>query len=116
MSNIPINLLQETINVLNVHGKSLEDVKWVGTYNLAIPIEQFLELADVEYNNGYGGEEVYTNLLVVGNNWWLERGTYDGSEWWEFKQLPKKPKKIGKVLGIIRDQDEDIQWEGLKTI
>jgi len=33
-------------------------------------------------------EEV--SLTVAGDDWWLERHGYDGSEWWEFKTLPKK--------------------------
>lgn len=35
--------------------------------------------------------ESVLDLLVVGNNWWLERHNYDGSEWWEFKRLPTRP-------------------------
>ena len=103
-----MNLLKETIEELKIHGKTIQDIVWVGDRKISIPIEHFLELADVEYDNGYGGEEVYMDLLVVGTDWWLERGTYDGSEWWEFKSLPIKPTKTHKVSGIVRSQNDDI--------
>jgi len=42
----------------------------------------------------------------VGDDWWLERHEYDGSEWWVFQKLPIKPQnKIepNKVTGICKD-------------
>ena len=88
-----INLKDETLEILNKHGKTWDDVEWVGSvnWNLTVDKNQFLILADREYNNGYGGNEVSLGLVVVGKDFWLERHEYDGSEWWEFKQIPKKP-------------------------
>jgi len=51
-----------------------------------------LKLADVCYNNSFGGQEIAEDLLIVGEDWWMERCEYDGSEWWEFKTMPVKPK------------------------
>ena len=51
-------------------------------------VKEFLEHANVEYNDGYGLEEINTDLILVGKDFWLERGTYDGSEWWEYKSMP----------------------------
>ena len=67
------NLLIETQEILENNEKSFDDVKWIGTLNDGI-------------------EHVCLGLLVVGDNWWLERHEYDGSEWWEFKTIPNKPK------------------------
>ena len=88
-----INLKDETLEILDEHGKTWDDVEWIGSVrrNLTIDKNQFLILANREYNNGYGGNEVSLDLVVVGKDFWLERHEYDGSEWWEFKQLPKKP-------------------------
>lgn len=88
-----INLKDETLEILNKYDKTWDDVEWVGSvsWNLTIDKNQFLTLADREYNNGYGGNEVPLDLVVVGKDFWLERHEYDGSEWWEFKQIPKKP-------------------------
>ncbi len=48
----------------------------------------FLEdLASINYNNGYGGQELF-GTIVFKDGTWLERGEYDGSEWWEHRKLP----------------------------
>lgn len=99
------NLLKETLEFMKANGKAPADVRWVGTldpdYLQAIrptpqPVpcgawEDFARFADFNYDAGYGGAEVNGALVIVGDDWWLERGEYDGSEWWEFKTIPKKP-------------------------
>lgn len=94
------NLLAETLALLKFHGLTPVDVRWVGgrPATWGEPKSSFLgswkdfaALADFEYDAGYGGEEINTNLKVVGGDWWLERHEYDGSEWWEFKRLPSQP-------------------------
>lgn len=82
------NLLQETIAALR-HPE--DQVLWVGSSDgkYAISWDDFAKIAaDTEYDAGYGGAEIAIDLVVVGNGWWLERGEYDGSEWWEFKKQP----------------------------
>ena len=88
-----INLKDETLEILNKHGKTWDDVEWVGNIrqNITVDKDKFLILANRKYDNGYGGNEVSLDLVVVGKDFWLERHEYDGSGWWEFKQLPKKP-------------------------
>jgi hypothetical protein len=86
-----VNLLQETISVLTDNGKTPSDVRWVGCGLVSAPWEEFARLADRTYDNGYGGAEVSGLLVIVGDDWWLERHEYDGSEWWEFKRLPTRP-------------------------
>lgn len=88
-----INLLHETREVLEDNGKSFEDVQWIGTSTGEISLASFLEQADINYDNSFGIVEVNQTLVVVGNDWWLERNEYDGSEWWEYKELPEKPKR-----------------------
>lgn len=92
------NLLVETLGVLDQHGKSAADVLFVMASSrldedefVSGSWEDFSKTADKEYNEGYGTEEVNKSLKVVGDGWWLERGRYDGSEWWEFETLPAKP-------------------------
>lgn len=85
------NLLKETKNILKEYNKDIDDIVWVGTYNHFVNKEDFIKLADTDYDGGYGAVNVATNLLIVGNDWWLERDEYDGSEWWEYKTMPSKP-------------------------
>jgi hypothetical protein len=93
------NLLEETKEILEENGKVLDDVEWVGCttsgwFNYEFhgikAKTEFIEWANFEYDSGYGGEEVASSLKVMGDDWWLERHEYDGSEWWEFKTMPKK--------------------------
>ena len=88
-----MNLLHETLEILEDNGKSFADIQWVGTSTGEISLASFLGEADTDYDDSYGIEEVNLTLVVVGNDWWLERHEYDGSEWWEYKEKPEKPKR-----------------------
>lgn len=92
-----INLLKETIEKLGEYGKTLSDVEWIGTHETVIPLAFFVELANANYSNGYGLPQVREDLMVVGEGWWLERAEYDGSEWWEYKTMPTRPKTTAVV-------------------
>jgi hypothetical protein len=86
------NLLEETKGVLEGNGLTFEDVEWIGSESHGyIDIDTFIKFADIEYDAGFGGQKIAQDLVIVGKNWWLERGEYDGSEWWAYKTLPKKP-------------------------
>lgn len=104
------NLKEETLYILEKHGKTPEDVRWVGCEEFAIPLQEFWVLAHKSYDSGYGAQEVAPDLMVVGDDWWLERHEYDGSEWWEYKATPKKPDTTRKVTAVIGDF-----WNGLET-
>jgi len=85
------NLLSETIDVLKQYNKDQVCVVWVGSKdgNYKIDWKQFEEIANIEYNDGFGSQRIAKDLVVVGTDWWLERSEYDGSEWWDFNTLPK---------------------------
>lgn len=88
-----INFLKETIDILNKHNKTPQDVKWIGDSTYKINWEDFEKFADFEYDNGYGGIEIFRYLKIVGEDFWLERVSYDGSEWWEYKIFPVEPEQ-----------------------
>ena len=94
-----MNLLKETVGRMMEYGKSPEDVLFVMDRDSWCSWEEFVKNADFEYNDGYGGHEIELELKVVGKDWWLERGEYDGSEWWEFKTMPTQPitNKLPKI-------------------
>lgn len=80
--------------MLKENGKKESDVLWCGSASFGwFTFDEFLSVAPEDYDAGFGGQEVSEDLLVVGDNWWLERHEYDGSEWWEFKTIPTKPEK-----------------------
>jgi len=98
------NLLKETLEVLWEHGKKPEDVKWCGKPEYGwCTWDEFCSVAkDIEYDSGYGTAMIAENLLIVGEDWWLERREYDGAEWWVFKTLPVKPKVHRVPMQVLK--------------
>ena len=117
-----MNLLKETVEILNEHNKKQEDVLWCGSKTFgSFSWSNFEAVADVNYDNGYGSPAVAEDLVVVGSDFWLERHEYDGSEWWEFKQIPTKPAPrevecltIGQANK--RNYDVSCGWESLINV
>lgn len=97
---IGMNLLEETLRKLTSNGKTESDILWVGSREVKISWDNFRKSADVEYDAGFGLQEVAQDLLIVGDGWWLERLEYDGSEWWSFKTSPEEPKELIEVLSL----------------
>lgn len=95
-----MNLLEETNNILKENGKHIFDVVWFGTEEERYDCD-LQKLLNIEYDDGYGGAEVPESFIIVGDNWWIERHEYDGSEWWEYKEMPKLPFKTKTPRRLI---------------
>lgn len=89
-----MNLFAEIRKALLNEGKLLDDVEWVGSPDFKVPLDKFLEKADVEYDSGYGSPQVPMDLkIVLKDGSWLERREYDGMEWFEYKATPAEPEE-----------------------
>jgi len=53
----------------------------------------FLNSIDFEYDDGYGTQELDGTVWFEDGSW-LERGEYDGSEWWDRKVRPEIPDRL----------------------
>ena len=103
-----VNLLKETIRELEVNGVSSEDVLYVFNNLGYCSWEEFEKVANFEYDNDYGFIMIDLNLIVRGSDWWLERGEYDGSEWWEFRRAPVKNEQMHNAeLDVFYYIDKD---------
>lgn len=103
-----MNLLNETIRVLKEHGKEFSDIHYVcGDQFEVLNFEELARQAD--YDDGYGGQEIAIDLKIVGDNWWLERHEYDGSEWWEYKEKPQRPKSAVKMGKLTTDYGDTLK-------
>ncbi|CYZ86348.1 hypothetical protein [Streptococcus suis] len=92
------NLWEETIEVLKEHGKTFDGVRFIQGNDFKITKENFENVAKkTNYDSGYGSANVATDLVVVGKNWWLERGEYDGAEWWDYKESPKQVNEVREI-------------------
>ena len=108
------NLWKETLEDLAYYGKTVSDIRFIEGNGYEIKLENFMEIASkYNYDDGYGWQEVPIDLKIVGDNWWLERHEYDGSEWWEYKQRPARPAKICHLLGFDRDTNNGYVMETL---
>jgi hypothetical protein len=52
--------------------------------------EFFLAAIDYEYDCGYGCQEL-AGIIWYTDGTWSERAEYDGSEWWEYREVPEIP-------------------------
>lgn len=116
-----MNLLTETIEVLKYYGKTLDNVVTFCGDDFQFTREEFEKLANKDYDNGYGGQEVALDLKLVGAgaSWWLERHEYDGAEEWHYVEPPdcNKPFKPIKTLMVRHGQDSnDLCWSSLAEL
>jgi hypothetical protein len=112
-----MNLLQETLTAITESGHVADQIAFIGSENSGhcCTWDEFQKLADVEYDHGFGSQEVASDLIVVfsdGTKLW--RGEYDGSEWWEFSTPfvnPTERKPIKKMVGGMWASLADLSGE-----
>lgn len=112
-----MNLLDETKDAISQSGHSTDDVRFVGSRDgkLGIPWSQAEKVLDIDYDDGYGGQEIAADLVVVfTDGGFLRREEYDGSEWWEYEPPfrgpeTQKPFRLVK-LTYSADSLEDINY------
>lgn len=58
-----------------------------------VDFNRFMRQLNFDYDNGYGGQNLFGTVWYMDGSW-SERGEYDGSEWWEHKELPEIPQEL----------------------
>lgn len=107
------NLLKETKIAIKESGHTPTDVVFIGSEKSGHQCtwDEFTILANVEYDSGYGADQVATDLIIVfsdGQKMW--RGEYDGSEWWNHSTpfvQPAEPKPIKRLI------TPNVGWDSL---
>ena len=99
-----MNLKEETLELFKNIDKTIDDVKECfidyGTYkdeqgNWAYPPKTLIlcsgvfniDKLDINYDDSYGSQEIF-GFISFKDGTWMERGEYDGSEWWDYKKCP----------------------------
>jgi len=97
------NLIEELNEAITASNHTPQDIEWLGlsygTYEIEhiileptkglIALDRVEELyKDIEYNDSYGTQHL-EGLVIFNDASWLQRGEYDGSEWWEYLSTPK---------------------------
>lgn len=87
-----MNLLKETKKCIQESGHTANDIVFIGSKDgeYSMTWDEFNQVANVEYDDGYGGQEVASDLIVMfSDGIYMTRDEYDGSEWWNYiKPLP----------------------------
>lgn len=114
-----MNLYDETVHELDRIGLKRDDVEWVACPEFEVPLDEFWELAKLtEYNRSFGVEEVAVDVVVMTKSGtWLERRSYDGSEWWVAMNAPQRPKTTRHVYRLSVNPTCDLDGrDGLARI
>lgn len=100
------NLLEETLHVMRNEGLQEEDIIFIGILysGKSCTWDEFKQLANREYDAGYGGAEVLSDLVIAFQGGEImQRGEYDGSEWWEVQRPFKMPERLTKLSSVFKD-------------
>lgn len=112
------NLKEETLAALLKHGQAWDDVVAIQGRDFRISRRHFLKLADVEYDPGYGSQEVASDLVILMRDGsWFTRAEYDGSEWWAYHKAPERLQEVSddKVHSLVCSKAQ-VGWCALKEI
>lgn len=86
------DFLGETREILLDYDKSEDDINFVTDGNAWMTWPIFVcFMRNLRYRIGCGSNVINKNLKLVGRDFWFERATSDGREWWVYKTMPKKP-------------------------
>ena len=100
---------EETLEDIERSGHTVSDIAYISLEGRNFKPEKFLEkIKDIEYNSGYGIQEINPSLEIIfkdGN--FLVRNESGGCEWWHYVTV--KPLNIELEdfpdNAVIRDED-----------
>lgn len=89
-----INAKEEFLNITEKLNVIAADI----TFNDSLPFKlkplytkkdwkDLLKYLDRNYENRYGSQNLY-GIVYCENGNWIDRGIYDGSEWWRINRFP----------------------------
>jgi hypothetical protein len=109
-----MNFLQETLRCIKESGHSTEDIVFIGSEKSGheCNFKEFEEMADKEYDNSYGAQEVANDLAIVfSDGSRMYRVEYDGSEWWEYRKPFVKPEVKKSINSLFT---KNCGWDSLE--
>lgn len=113
------NLLHETREAIGRSGYAEKDIIFIGSEYTghSCTWEEFTELANIEYDSGFGAAEVAQDLIIVfSDGAKMRRGECNGSEWWEFATPFIKPEETKPIKRLTVRGVDKIGWESLESL
>lgn len=108
-----MNLLAETTEAITDSGHTTADIVFIGSRGSGHRCTwgEYTRLADVEYDAGFGAQEVASGLEIVfsdGSGMW--RHEYDGSEGWAYRQPFVEPTASKSIVRLTVGGTDQIGW------
>ena len=113
-----MNLREETISAIKRAGQTPDSIVFVGSADgeYACSWPEFLELANRDYDAGFGAQEVAFDLVIAfSDGMVMRRHEYDGSEGWDWA-TPVKAATTPKRIRSLFVTDAQVGWESLDAI
>ena len=110
------NLLEETRGCIKRFEHTEQDIVFIGSVKSrhSCTWEQFVVIADVVYDSGYGGQEVGCDLMIAFENGdMMVRGEYDGSEWWDVIPVFEGLRDTKPLTKLVRGSGWDSTLESI---
>jgi hypothetical protein len=112
------NLLEETRSLIEEYGHTPADIVFIGSAESGHRCSwaQFEILANREYDDGFGAQEVAMDLEIwFGDGASMRRGEYDGSEWWDYSGPLIPPENTPQIESLFVP-DNRVGWVTLAEI
>lgn len=118
-----MTLLEITKECLELNGKTINDIKWVGNQNFHIDINDFIRFSknlnlEICRVDSVDLNTLPTDLVVVGDDFWLARPilyTEDCrylSDVWIFNAMPEMPDTVKKIRTLsAKYLPKNEEWE-----
>lgn len=117
-----MNLYEELKYTIKRNKRKMSDIQWVGNRKYKVNLEDFLKMAqETYYTQGYSDLQFPEDLIVRGEDFWVEVDDYDGSLSLEFKLIPTEPKRELKLeslnqISVKKEKvGEDIEYTFLSS-
>lgn len=103
------NLLQETMKAISASDQTLSDIVFIGSEITGHQCTwaQFATMADVEYDEDFGRQNVARDLVIVftgGDR--LVRHDYDGEESWRHIKPFRMPEEVHPIMALVRNDPQ----------
>jgi len=70
--------------------------------------KKFMKFMDREYDKGYGSQNLH-GIIYCEDNIWIDRGEYDGSEWWNVNKYPDLRKSFDEIDVIKYERNKKLK-------
>lgn len=114
-----MNLLTETLEDIKRSGHEVCDIIFIGSVESghSCTWDEFAVMADREYDDGYGAQEVAMDLIIAfSDKTTMWRHEYDGSECWEYSKPFVMPIEQKPIKHLFVDDIDRVGWCNLSEL